>query len=88
MIIAVFGYFSGFMLTLTYLILFGKKVHEIDFDDSSINQWQDDFQSNASAYIAWSLAWWILVPMFLVYKIYSGAIWIVKELIKLTDERK
>lgn len=88
MVIGLFVYGIGFMLTLTYLILFGKKVHEIDYDDRSLNYWQDDFESNASAYVAWSLGWFIIVPVVTVYKSYCGVVWIVKQLVKLTDERK
>lgn len=80
-------YVIGCVTTLGYLILFGKKVHEVDYDSPDLYRWPDDFSSNAQAYIAWSLAWFILVPIVVVCLLYKGLEWTVQSLIKLTDKR-
>ncbi len=51
-------YLTGYFTTLTFLKLFGKKLG-VDYDDASLN---DDWQSNAEAYSAFSLFWFIGVP--------------------------
>jgi ABC-type dipeptide/oligopeptide/nickel transport system permease subunit len=80
-------YVVGCVVTLGYLILFGKKVHEIDYDSPNLYSWHDDFNSNAQAYLAWSLAWFILVPIVAICLLYKGLEWIVQRLIELTDKR-
>ena len=80
-------YVIGCVVTLGYLILFGKKVHEIDYDSPDLYRWSDDFSSNAEAYIAWSLVWFILLPVVAICLLYKGLEWTVQRLIKLTDKR-
>lgn len=56
-------YIVGFILTLTFLKLFGKKIGiDYDFQDNSY----DDWQNNAQAYLAFSITWVITAPMFLI----------------------
>jgi hypothetical protein len=57
-------YIIGFILTLTFLKLFGKKLG-IDYDPPHEPDY-DDWQNNAQAYLGFSLAWIITAPMFLV----------------------
>ena len=54
-------YIVGFILTLTFLKLFGKKMG-IDYD-SQENSY-DDWQNNAQAYMFFSLTWIVTAPMF------------------------
>jgi hypothetical protein len=56
-------YVVGFILTLTFLKLFGKKMG-IDYD--SIDNNYDDWDNNAQAYLFFSLVWIVTVPMFLI----------------------
>jgi hypothetical protein len=55
-------YIVGFILTLTFLKLFGKKIG-IDYD--SVENSYDDWENNAQAYLAFSITWIITAPMFL-----------------------
>ena len=57
-------YVVGFILTLTFLKLFGKKM-EIDYDPPHENDY-DDYDNNAQAYLTFSIVWIITVPMFTV----------------------
>jgi hypothetical protein len=56
-------YIVGFILTLTFLKLFGKKMG-IDYD--SFDNAYDDWDNNAQAYLFFSLFWIIVAPMFLI----------------------
>ena len=57
-------YIIGFILTLTFLKLFGKKM-EIDYDPPHEPDY-DDWQNNAQAYLGFSLAWVVTATMFIV----------------------
>lgn len=52
-------YLIGFILTMTFLKLFGKKIL-MDYDDAGL---YDDYHSNAEAYTAFSSAWFIITPI-------------------------
>ena len=57
-------YVVGFILTLTFLKLFGKKMG-IDYDPPHSPSY-DDWDNNAQAYLFFSLVWIVTVPMFLI----------------------
>jgi ABC-type dipeptide/oligopeptide/nickel transport system permease subunit len=57
-------YIVGFILTLTFLKLFGKKLG-IDYDPPH-EDWYDDYDNNAQAYLFFSLSWVVTAPMFLI----------------------
>ena len=57
-------YIVGFILTLTFLKLFGKKMG-FDYDPPHEPDY-DDWQNNAQAYLGFSLAWFVTTPMFLI----------------------
>jgi hypothetical protein len=57
-------YVVGFILTLTFLKLFGKKL-DIDYDPPHEPDY-DDWQNNAQAYLGFSLSWFVTAPMFLI----------------------
>lgn len=57
-------YVLGFILTLTFLKLFGKKL-DIDYDPPHCDDY-DDYENNAQAYLFFSLAWFVTAPMFLI----------------------
>jgi hypothetical protein len=59
----VITYIIGFIMTLTFLKLFGKKIG-IDYD--SADNSHDDWENNAQAYLAFSITWVITAPMFLI----------------------
>jgi len=69
-------YIIGFILTLTFLKLFGKKMG-IDYDPPHEPDY-DDYENNAQAYLLFSLTWIATVPMFTV-------VVIVKLLYKFTQ---
>lgn len=57
-------YVVGFILTLTFLKLFGKKIG-IDFDPPHGSGY-DDWDDNAQAYLFFSIMWVVVAPMFLI----------------------
>jgi len=71
-------YIIGFILTLTFLKLFGKKM-DIDYDPPHEPDY-DDWQNNAQAYLGFSLGWFVTAPMFtivvIVQLLYILYIWI------------
>jgi hypothetical protein len=73
-------YVVGFILTLTFLKLFGKKM-EIDYDPPHEPDY-DDYKNNAEAYLFFSLSWFVTAPIFLVVVIvqllYKFAQWFLK----------
>ena len=73
-------YIIGFILTLTFLKLFGKKM-EIDYDPPHEPDY-DDWENNAQAYLAFSITWIVTVPMFTVVVIvkllYKFSQWFLK----------
>jgi hypothetical protein len=73
-------YVVGFILTLTFLKLFGKKLG-IDYDPPHVSHY-DDWENNAQAYLAFSITWIITAPMFIVVAtiqlLYKFAQWFLK----------
>ena len=73
-------YIIGFILTLTFLKLFGKKM-EIDYNPPHDDDY-DDYKNNAEAYLFFSLSWFVTAPIFLVVVIvqllYKFAQWFLK----------
>ena len=73
-------YIIGFILTLTFLKLFGKRM-EIDYDPPHEPDY-DDYKNNAEAYLFFSLSWFVPAPIFLVVVIvqllYKFAQWFLK----------
>jgi len=73
-------YVVGFILTLTFLKLFGKKM-EIDYDPPHDDDY-DDYKNNAEAYLFFSLSWFVTAPIFLVVVIvqllYKFSQWFLK----------
>jgi len=57
-------YIIGFMITLTFLRLFGKKIG-IDYDPPHEHDY-DDYDDNAQAYLFFSITWIVTAPMFTV----------------------
>ena len=57
-------YIIGFILTLTFLKLFGKKL-DIDYDSPHSSDY-DDYKNNAEAYLFFSLSLFVTAPMFIV----------------------
>lgn len=73
-------YVVGFILTLTFLKLFGKKM-EIDYDTPDSDNY-DDYKNNAEAYLFFSLSWFVTAPLFIVAAaiqlLYKFAQWFLK----------
>jgi hypothetical protein len=58
----------GFLLTLTFYKYFGKR---IGFDyDPPHEDYYDDWDSNSDAYLAFSIGWFIVMPMLMIAGIY------------------
>lgn len=56
------AYLIGLLATLAFFIMFGRKLG-INFDVERDYVNYDDWGSNASAYVAWSCVWFIVVPI-------------------------
>ena len=63
-------YNIGFILTLTFLKLFGKKM-EIDYDPPHEPDY-DDYKNNAEAYLFFSLSWFVTAPMFIIVVFFNS----------------
>ena len=63
-------YIIGFILTLTFLKLFGKKM-EIDYDPPHEPEY-DDYKNNAEAYLFFSLSWFVTAPMFIIVVFFNS----------------
>lgn len=72
-------YIIGFILTLTFLKVFGERMG-IDYD--SVDNNYDDWQNNAEAYLSFSITWVITAPMFiiviLIKSLYKFTQWFLK----------
>lgn len=55
-------YLIGFILTMTFLKLFGKKIL-MDYDNAGLH---DDYHSNAEAYTVFSSVWFMTIPIGLI----------------------
>jgi hypothetical protein len=73
-------YVIGFILTLTFLKMFGKKM-EIDYDPPHESDY-NDYKNNAEAYLFFSLSWFVTAPIFIVVVtiqlLYKFAQWFLK----------
>ena len=73
-------YIVGFILTLTFLKLFGKKMG-IDYDPPHEPHY-DDWEDNAQAYLFFSVMWIVTAPMFLIVvffkSLYKFTQWFLK----------
>lgn len=78
--IYVLYYIIGFILTLTFLKLFGKKMG-IDYDPPHEPHY-DDYENNAQAYLFFSLFWFVTGPIFiivgLIQVLYKFSQWFMK----------
>jgi hypothetical protein len=63
-------YIVGFILTLTFLKLFGKKM-EIDYDPPH-EPGYDDYKNNAEAYLFFSITWIVTAPIFIVVVLFMS----------------
>lgn len=62
MITGIVIYLIGFFLTLTFFKYFGVKM---GFDYTNNTSW-DDWSSNETAYTAFALTWFAVLPMLLI----------------------
>jgi hypothetical protein len=72
-------YFVGFVLSLLFWIKFGKELG-FDYDVPKDYSNYDDWDSNAEAYSAFSLFWFIDMPIIFTYLVWR---FIVKLVFKL-----
>jgi hypothetical protein len=63
-------YLLGFFLTLTFFKFFGEKVGMGGYDAID-DRWPDDWDSNESAFIGFSTAWFIVMPALLIVGIFK-----------------
>lgn len=71
-------YGIGFIITLIFLILFGKKIG-IDYDPPHPSYY-DDYNTNGEAYLAFSLGWFIVIPIFSVVKLFQILVTIIDKI--------
>ncbi len=70
-------YVIGYIISLYLLKTYGKAWGVDDYDKPKTYVNMDDFSSNAQAYTSWSLGWFVLGPMALIF-------WLGGQLVKLT----
>lgn len=59
-------YLLGFFLTLTFFKFFGERVGMGGYDGDENSKWPDDWQSNNEAFIGFSTAWFMVMPVLLI----------------------
>lgn len=70
-LIPVLLYFIGFFLTLTFFKFFGERIGmNYDQPHPEWSDW-DDWDNNAQAYIAFSLAWFIVIPVLVIVGLFK-----------------
>jgi hypothetical protein len=70
-VILILIYPLGFLLTLTFFKYFGKRIG-FDYDrDVNDNDWYDDYNSNAEAYLVFSVAWPITMTLLTLIGIWA-----------------
>lgn len=87
MIIAILIYAAGFLLTLTFLSAFGKSKMNIDYDNVE-EKWPDDWDSNAEAFVAWSIMWPIALIMITFVGVWVGLTKTAQFLINLFENHE
>ena len=55
----------GFLLTLTFFKYFGERIGMGGYNDID-ERWPDDYSSNEEAFIVFSTAWFIVMPVLLI----------------------
>ena len=85
MISAILIYVAGFFLSLLFLSAFGKSKMNIDYD-SVEEKWPDDWDSNAEAFVAWSLMWPIGAVILAIAGLWMGLTKTAQFLINLFDK--
>ena len=55
----------GFLLTLTFFKYFGERIGMGGYNDID-ERWPDDWKSNEEAFIGFSLAWFMVIPILLI----------------------
>ena len=61
----------GFLLTLTFFKHFGKRIG-FDYDRQHDEEtWYDDWDSNAQAYLTFSLGWFVVMPILIIVAIWA-----------------
>lgn len=81
-IIGVVVYIIGFCLTMTFLVRYGKQIGLGDYDEPKDYTSMDDWDSNAQAWLAWSIAWFIFVPFLLLVRTFGQLVECVKHFTK------
>jgi len=79
-------YIIGLLITLFFLILFGRRLLKINYDEPKTYATHDSWSSNAEAYVAWSMSWIIIVPVVILYFIYKQIVKLVKLMIKCFEQ--
>lgn len=74
-------YIVGFILTLTFFKFFGKKIG-MDYDPPHCVGY-DDYESNAHAYLTFSLGWFLVMPTLLIGAIVVPIIMFTKWFLRL-----
>ena len=72
----------GFLLTLTFFKYFGERIGMGGYNDID-ERWPDDWKSNEEAFIGFSLAWFMIIPVLLVVGMFRLLVKISKWYLKL-----
>lgn len=72
-------YLGGFLGTLCFLKFFGKRLG-FDYSGPHASDY-DDYESNASAYTSFSVAWFILMPILLLIGAWKLLVFLARKFI-------
>jgi len=86
-VFVVLVYVVGYILTLLFLVAFGKSWFGINYDKWSKTSEYDDWDSNAQAFSAWSLFWPMLWVGSAIYFSFKTLVYITQFLIDLIDNK-
>ena len=75
-------YVIGFFATLIFFIIFGKL---IDFTYTN-NDDEDDFDDNPTAYIFFSIFWFVVVPMLLISGLWILLVYFTRFLYSISEK--
>lgn len=71
----------GFLLTLIFFKFFGERIGMGGYDPPH-EGWYDDWDSNAEAYLGFSIGWFIIMPFLIIAGIWKGLVkfneWFIK----------
>lgn len=74
-------YIGGFVFSLLFFKLFGKKLG-FDYSGEKTYANYDDYDSNAEAYASFSVGWFVILPIMMIFGLCKLIFLLIKKMIK------